>query len=261
MAKADVTRKRRPLVRKRPAAGPVPVAPDPRRMDDDPVVQGILTAISQKRLKPGTKLGEDKLAGALGTSRIHVRQALAHLASRKIVVQFPNRGAFVCRPSWDEAREMFAARRVIEAATVSAAIDRLDKHGKAALKAHMSREAADDRGDRWASLSLTAEFHLLIAQLAGNHVLLDMARELMLRTSLAIATFEEPGQPDCSPDCHPDIGALILARDKPAAVAAMTHHLEDIERRIQPRQETADVDDLTAIFKDIGARVPARSGA
>ncbi|MDG9697973.1 GntR family transcriptional regulator, partial [Streptomyces sp. DH17] len=52
-------------------------AVDPRSIDDDPVVQGILTAISQKRLKPGAKLGEDKLAAAFGTTRIHIRQALA----------------------------------------------------------------------------------------------------------------------------------------------------------------------------------------
>lgn len=251
-AKARAGKRPPAAAKRRPAAKPEPEAIDPRSMDDDPVVQGILTAISQKRLKPGTKLGEDRLAHALGTTRIHVRQALAHLASRKIVVQFPNRGAFVSRPTWQEAREMFAARRVIEAATVAAAIDRLDKQGKALLKAHMAREAADDRSDRWASLSLTADFHILIARLAGNHVLLDMARELMLRTSLAIATFEQPGEPDCSPDSHPDIGDLVLARDKAAAVAAMTHHLEDIERRIQPRDGEGDMDELTAIFRDLG---------
>src|SRR3954469_11136013 len=103
---------------KRTAPGSV----DPRSMDDDPVVQGILTAISQKRLKPGAKLGEDRLAEVFGTTRIHNRQALAHLASRKVVVQFPNRGAFVYRPTWEEAQEMFAARSVIEAATVSAVV-------------------------------------------------------------------------------------------------------------------------------------------
>src|SRR3954463_11717524 len=183
-------------------------APDARSMDDDPVVQGILTAISQKRLKPGAKLGEDKLASAFGTTRIHIRQALSHLASRKVVMQIPNRGAFVYRPSWEEAQDIFAVRRLIETATVAAAIDRLDKSGKAALKSHMELEAKHDRNDRWASLSLTAEFHVLVAKLAGNQVLLDMSRELMLRTSLAIATFEEPGEPDCSPDAHPDIGAL-----------------------------------------------------
>lgn len=250
--------KRARAKKRKQRALPPPQLLDPRNMDDDPVVQGILTAISQKRLKPGAKLGEDRLAKVFGTTRIHIRQALAHLASRKIVMQFLNRGAFVYRPTWDEAREMFAARRVIEAANVSAAIDLLDKQGKAELKAHMAREAGHDRNDRWASLSLTAEFHILVAKLAGNRVLLDMTRELMLRTSLAIATFERPGSPDCSPDAHPDIGSLVLARDKAAAIHAMAHHLEDIEKRIKPDGDARDDDDLTAIFKEIGVR-PASS--
>jgi DNA-binding GntR family transcriptional regulator len=237
---------------------PEPDAIDLRSIDDDPVVQGILTAISQKRLKPGAKLGEDKLAAAFGTTRIHIRQALSHLASRKVVMQIPNRGAFVYRPSWEEAQDIFAARRLIETATVAAAIDRLDKSGKAALKSHMELEAKHDRNDRWASLSLTAEFHILVAKLAGNQVLLDMSRELMLRTSLAIATFEAPGEPDCSPDAHPDIGALILAKDKAGAIHAMRHHIEDMEKRITPQRDKNEVDELTAIFQEIGAR--ARAG-
>src|SRR5436305_8701153 len=242
---------KRTQLKRRTSRVPKPRAPDPRSMDDDPIVQGILTAVSQKRLKPGAKLGEASLARAFGAARIHVRQALAHLAARKVVTQFPNRGAFIARPTWDEARDVFAARRVIEAATISAAIDRLDDEAIAALKEHMAREAAHDRNDRWASLSLTADFHILVARLAGNAVLLEIARELMLRTSLAIATFEVPGSVDCSPDAHPDIGALILARDKPAALAAMAHHLDEIERRITPEGTRADPDDLVVIFREI----------
>jgi DNA-binding GntR family transcriptional regulator len=252
---------KRPQLKQRTPKAPRQRAPDPRSMDDDPIVQGILTAISQKRLKPGAKLGEDDLARAFGAARIHVRQALAHLAARKVVTQFPNRGAFISRPTWDEAREVFAARRVIEAATVSAAIDRLDNEGIAALKDHMAREAAHDRNDRWASLSLTADFHILVARLAGNAVLLEIARELMLRTSLAIATFEAPGSVDCSPDAHPDIGALILARNKPAALDAMAHHLDEIEHRIAPDASKADPDDLVVIFREIGvAAARGRAG-
>ncbi|MDU2927351.1 MAG: GntR family transcriptional regulator, partial [Bradyrhizobium sp.] len=70
--KADRVAQKTPArskVRRRPAPRPESEPVDPRRMDDDPVVQGILTAISQKRLKPGTKLGEDRLARALGTTR------------------------------------------------------------------------------------------------------------------------------------------------------------------------------------------------
>ena len=116
-------------VRRKPKSTAVGIE-RPRTMDDDPVVQGILKAISQKRLRPGLKLGEASLADAFRTTRIHVRQVLAHLASRHIVTQYANRGAFVGRPTVEEARDILAARHVVEAATVSAAIDRLDGSAK-----------------------------------------------------------------------------------------------------------------------------------
>jgi DNA-binding GntR family transcriptional regulator len=224
----------------------------PRTMDDDAVVQGLLKAISQKRLRPGLKLGEASLAKAFGTTRLHIRQVLAHLATRRIVTQYINRGAFVGRPSAEEARDVFAARHVVEAATVAAAIDRLDTSARRKLKEHMRREQADDRSDRWASLSLTADFHILIAELAGNMVMLDFAKELMLRTSLAIATFEVPGSPDCSADAHPHIADLILARDKAGALDAMRKHLGEIEHRLRLGTPQRDPDDIATIFQDLG---------
>lgn len=233
---------------------------EPRTMDDDPVVQGILKAISQKRLKPGTKLGEDALAQVFATTRIHIRQVLAHLASRHIVTHFPNRGAFLYRPTVQEARDIFAARRVLETATVSTVIDRLDDTARARLRQHIGRETADDRNDRWASLALTADFHVMIAELAGNTVLFDFAKELMLRTSIAIATFEVPGSPDCSPDAHPVIADLILAGDKAGALAAMERHLDEIEQRLNLGVTPPDPDDIVAIFQNIGI-APAKRGA
>lgn len=231
-----------------------------RTMDQDPVVQGILKAISQKRLKPGTKLGEDALAQVFETTRIHIRQVLAHLVSRHIVTHFPNRGAFIYRPTVQEARDIFAARRVLETATVNAVMDNLTDDARAMLKQHIGRESGHDRNDRWASLALTADFHILIAELAGNGVLLDFAKELMLRTSLAIATFEVPGSPDCSPDAHPLIADLILAGDRAGALAAMNRHLDEIEYRLHLSATAPDPDDIVAIFQDIGI-VPASRGA
>ncbi|TXL69934.1 GntR family transcriptional regulator [Vineibacter terrae] len=236
------------------------VGPEPRTMDDDPVVQGILKAITQKRLKPGTKLGEDALAQVFSTTRIHIRQVLGHLVSRHIVTHYPNRGAFIYRPSVQEARDIFAARRMLETATLSAVIDNLDDDARGRLRRHIARETGHDRNDRWASLTLTADFHVLIAELAGNGVLLDFAKELMLRTSLAIATFEVPGSPDCSPDAHPGIADLILAGDKAGALAAMNRHLDEIELRLQLGSSAPDPDDIVAIFQDIGV-VPVNRSA
>jgi DNA-binding GntR family transcriptional regulator len=236
-------------------------APEPRTMDDDPVVQGILKAISQKRLKPGTKLGEDALAQVFETTRIHIRQVLAHLVSRHIVTHFPNRGAFIYRPTVQEARDIFAARRVLESATMNAVMNNLTDEARTKLRIHIGRETGHDRNDRWASLALTADFHILIAELAGNTVLLDFAKELMLRTSLAIATFEVPGSPDCSPDAHPVIADLMLAGDKAGALAAMEKHLDEIEHRLHLGATAPDPDDIVAIFQDIGVGPISRGAA
>src|SRR5260363_322746 len=58
--KADRVAQKTPArskVRRRPAPRPESEPVDPRRMDDDPVVQGILTAISQKRRSEERRVG------------------------------------------------------------------------------------------------------------------------------------------------------------------------------------------------------------
>src|SRR6185295_872910 len=53
-----------------------------------------------------------------GLGRTRLRQVLQRLAHERVVTLMPNRGAIVARPSVREAREVFAARRVIEAGVV-----------------------------------------------------------------------------------------------------------------------------------------------
>ena len=89
--------------KKRPASQPARPT-----MDDDPVVKGLLRAISLKRLRPGTKLVADQLVEAFGSNRIHIRQVFEHLGSRGIIRLHPNRGAFVAQPTAEEARQIFA---------------------------------------------------------------------------------------------------------------------------------------------------------
>lgn len=225
-----------------------------RNLDHDPIVQGILAAISGRRLQPGVKLGEDELAAAFGTTRVQVRQALSHLASRRIVSQIPNRGAFVRRPDWAEAVAIFSARQVVEAAAIQATIAHLNAEGEARLMAHVDAERGHVHVDRWASLTLTADFHVLIAELSGNVVLAEFVKELVLRTSLVIATFERPGSPDCSPEAHPGIAESVLKRDLQEALATMRRHIDDIRNRLEPEANRPKFEDLASIFRSIGVR-------
>jgi DNA-binding GntR family transcriptional regulator len=238
----------------------------PRSMDDDPVVQGIIKAISLKRLRPGAKLVEEQLAEAFGANRIHIRHVLAYLGSRGIVTQYPNRGAFVAEPSLEEARQVFRARRVIERAVIEELAPRIGEADVRALREHVKHETDHRAHDRWNTLSLTGDFHGLIGRLSGNAVLAKFLDELVLRTSLIIAVFEPAGSTDCSYDAHPGIAERLAERDLPGALAAMDAHLAAMERRLPLEVTPEPPADIADLFAELGVgrsakKAPARKRA
>ena len=221
-------------------------------LDDDPVVRGILKAISLRRIRPGTKLGEDQLVEAFGSNRIHIRQVLAHLGSRNVITLYPNRGAYVARPSAEEARQVFATRRILERAAIEVLVADLTDRAAEALRRHVDREQTHFHTDRWGTLTLTGEFHTAVARLTGNAVLTRFLDELVLRSSLIIATFEPQGAVDCSHDAHPQIADRILARDRAGALAAMDAHLDAMERRLRFEPPAEGKEDIATIFAELG---------
>ena len=80
-------------------------------------------AVIEQRLPPGTKLSEAALCEAFGVGRAKVRRA-SGVAGREIVELHANRGAFVARPTAQEARDVFDARRTIEPGIVRQAAAR-----------------------------------------------------------------------------------------------------------------------------------------
>lgn len=204
----------------------------PRR-DGESVWGEIYEAILDHRLPPGTKLTEDSLAAALGVSRTTVRTALVRLAEEKIVIIRRNRGARVASPTPADTREVFQARRVVEDATVRAAVRAATPAQCAALARMVSEEnAALARGDRRTWIRLTGRFHLRIAEIAGNSVLADFLKELVSRTSLIIALYQAPGQPVCAPDDHAGLAAAMERGDEDQAARLMRAHLDACERQL-----------------------------
>jgi len=131
------------------------------------IVHAVVEAIIEQRLPPGAKLAEDELGAAFGVSRTIVRAALRMLAQDRVVVIIPNRGAFVASPSVEEARQVFHARRVLEAALIKDAASNCTPADVARLRRHLDEEdAALARGDRPAAIRLSGEFHLQIAVMA-----------------------------------------------------------------------------------------------
>src|SRR6056297_456083 len=81
---------------------------------DDEIFKEIYYAIIENRLSPGVRLGQDELGRIFGVSKTRIRPILRQLAQRKIVVIKQKRGAFVARPSIEDAKSVNKARQIIE---------------------------------------------------------------------------------------------------------------------------------------------------
>lgn len=200
---------------------------------DERVFRAVYDAILDHRLPPGTKLTEETLAEIFGVGRAVIRKALLRLAYDDVVEIRPNRGAQVAQPTPEEARDVFEARRLIEAAIVAKAASVVTADDLAALRAIVADESAAARGgDRRAALRLSGAFHLRLAAIAGNAIYEGFLRRLVSRTSLILALYELPSTGACAADEHLGLADALARGDRDGAAALMDRHLRDLERRI-----------------------------
>lgn len=207
----------------------------PRRaVDEDAIYERILSAIFEHRLAPGTKLGEDRLAAIFGVSRARIRRVLPRLAHEGVVRLEPNRGAFVTQPSVSEARDVFEARRAIEPAIVERLVQRGDLRPTIVrLKQHVAAERrARAARDTRSIVRLSGEFHILLAELAGNVLLARTMRELATLTCLIIALYDKPAVPSCLGEEHAELVDALAAGDAARAIKLMIQHLNHVEENL-----------------------------
>lgn len=220
-----------------------------REKSVDEIYEKIYIAILEHRLHPGTKLGEERMADIFGVSRARVREVLARLAHEQIVELFPQRGAYVAKPTTEQARDVFEARRLIEPAVLRRLIETLSPEKINRLRQHQELEAdARRRNDKRAVIRLSGEFHTLAAELAGNSALSRSMRELCMLTCLTIFLYDAPTAQSCRHDEHEMIIDAVAKRDRARAEKLMLDHLDHIEGSLQLDNVSGEVD-LEAIFK------------
>jgi DNA-binding GntR family transcriptional regulator len=222
------------------------VAPPPSGVElRGAISERILQAVLEHRLPPGTKLVEDRLAELFDTSRAQVRDVLARLAEEGVVATIPNRGAFIASPTAEETREVFEARRLIEPALVRRFIAQRDAAALERLRALVKEEErARARQDRPTMVRLSGEFHIRLAEDAGNRMLARSMRALATLTCLAIFLYDAPHATACREDEHELLLAAIARRRADRAAELMLEHLNHIEASLDlsaPRDQAVDL--------------------
>ena len=226
-----------------------PLAHLPRPLADSAIVERVFAAVMEHKLPPGAKLAENALCEAFKTSRAQIRRVLVVLAGRGVVTLHPNRGAYVSSPSSTEAREVFEARRAIERSVVlsAAAIDvRVLDELRANSRAGAAAEAL---GDRRESIRLSGQFHIRLAEIAGNSVLTKYLAELVARTSLIIGLYGSSRARTCSEAEHDTLLDALAVGDKQRAADLMEKHLHHIEEALDIRDTPAEPVDIRQILQ------------
>ncbi len=216
---------------------------------EEEIVERIFEAVVEQRLPPGTKLSESALCEAFGVGRMRIRRSLLLLASREVVELRANRGAYVASPTAEQAREVFEARLALEPTIARLAFERATPADFEALAQHLRQEHdANLQGRRHEAIRLSGQFHTLLAQIAGNAVLLRMMKDLVTRTSLIIGIFGGPAAANCRDDDHQQIVDALLANDGQSAVDLMTAHLRHIASHLDLEAKSSNSVDLVSLF-------------
>lgn len=242
------------------------------------VADQLRALIEEGEFAPGARLPpERELAEKLGISRPTVREALIALeVEGKIRIRVGS-GVYVAEnppPAQVQAVqaegpfEVLRARELIEAAIAQEAALRASLKDIAALRAILSDMAGADHPSEEA-VRLDRSFHLTIAGIVGNELLVRMVGELFDQrvnpyfTQLAsyFETQESWGQALVE---HRAVCDRIAAGDAEGAQAAMRHHLRASQDRFSQgfgetvRPQTAALPQTTPVSRSSGRR---RGGA
>ena len=184
--------------------------------------EGILKGVFQ----PGERMRQDKLAEAIGVSRIPVRSALMQLESEGLITFNPYRGAVVNKLSAKEMREIYELRALLEAHALRKAVDVMTPERLAHLEQLAVELNAIKDGEEF--LTRRNEFyrelydHDLQARTVG---LIERLRAEAGRYWLErkVDYVSRPGQRD-----HLHLIEFIKAGDIEAAVAWLQEHLQRV---------------------------------
>lgn len=196
------------------------------------IAERVIASILNRKLRPGERLGEQELADLFGISRTRVREALITLQSRGFVEVRSRQGWYVVEPSFEEARETYAARRILEPGMLHDAGKPLQSALRT-LRQHVAAERkAIAQSDAATRSVLLADFHVCLAECIGNRFLTSMMIDLSARTTLISALYQSATEAQVSNADHAGIVDALAAGDMARAAVLMREHIDTLAARL-----------------------------
>lgn len=209
------------------------------------IIEQVRDLFTSGRMKAGDRLpSERELAQQLNVGRSTVREAIRVMESMGLVTVRAGEGTFLVAaaggagadsvaaaflPSWDSQHNYFEVRRVIEPDLAALAARRATPEQIEKMQGLLKEQEEEIRRGGTGMRSDTA-FHYLLAEAAGNEVLVRIMDSLMDRLQETRAnSLRVAGRPVQSLKQHQALLKAIEARDAKAAERRMLAHLRDME--------------------------------
>lgn len=194
--------------------------------------------IAAGRFAPGSRLPEQDIAEAAGVSRTPVREALRRLNAEGLVSMLPNQGVRVVSFSYEDVREVFALRALLEPHVVRRAAERISADDIKELKRlagefnRLAQEAPDRDYDVLGDLNRA--FHGLILDATGSERLHSFFKGLM-NVPLTIRMFAQYTPDDLRQSAahHVEIARALELGDGEWAASVMKSHIHSAWKAIE----------------------------
>lgn len=185
-------------------------------------------------IKPGERLSEADIAERFQVSRQPVREAFIALMRAGLVDVQPQRGTVVVKLSVRRMLDARFIREAIEVAIVRRACEHFDAHYIDRMRMLIDEQMrAVDGEDNETFLHLDNMFHIALADGAGCSAAwaaVEMQKAHMDR--VCALTLHSPGRSAVVVEQHIAIVDAVEAGKAETAVAAMSHHLNEILRAV-----------------------------
>lgn len=193
----------------------------------DDLYSRVFDAILEQRIHGASRFTEESLAQMFGVRRSDIRGVLTQLSHQQVIVLRTHHRPRVAVLDSEQIRQTLHARRLTEATVVRLACQQPHPQHLKHLRTLIDSERLCTA--RGAATRLAGEFHLQLAEMAGNVPLAHFLDSLVPLTSLAIAQFDVQVEGYCDWQNHEKIVNAVERGDAVTAEDLLSQHLDQLE--------------------------------
>jgi DNA-binding GntR family transcriptional regulator len=194
------------------------------------VYENLKRRIITHSLKPGDPLNENVLSKELKTSKTPVREAIQQLEKEGFIENIRGKGSFVSRISFQDIREIFEIREILESEVIKRAVMKVDL-GKIKLLRDKFISSGSENGRAATSHFKSGDqIHSFIFETFGNNRLMEIYKRLqdhIVRNRIYFFDQSHPGRSEESFKEHLEILEAMEAQDPLRAEQAVRNHLRN----------------------------------